>query len=235
MWTRPTAIALCALGLSACADPADRAWEEAELPSYILTESVELDPDQYATDATNQSFLFEALDHPGRCCGTGSSLYDFPFEAVDDGTITTDAILSGIDPNATYYTITLPDPADTALVEPLFGNQMRRHVMAEPQEGCEVVSGARDGVRRAGIIAHTLPNPGRLATSYDINQVGVARCNVSALLLLHGFSDEEAMNYAAWSVKDEDFFYGIEPDFSKVNARDLELNGPIAPLTDPAD
>ena len=232
---RHVGLGLAALALAACsgAGAADRAWEEAELPRPIFVAEIHVDGKPSAS-----SLLFEAYEDIGRCCFHSNSNFSLRSDAPSGRALTAQDVFDAVDPRASLYAIGLPDLEDTSLVEPLFGGRMRRHVMAEPQEGCVVVSGVRDGIRRAGTISRTLETEtiysanttadGLEKRFVDLktNQKGVDRCNVSALLLLHGMPEEEAMDYRTYSKISEGFGDEV-PDMAKLKARDLELNGPF--------
>ena len=238
---RHTFAAMSLAALSACsgASAADRAWEEAELPEWIILARVSLDKRQGGTDSTNVNFLDVAAENRGRCCTPTTSSFGIKSHGGEYEDLEFSDISAELDPDASFYTITLPNPDDTALIEPLFGGQMRRHVMAEPQEGCYVVSGVRNGVRKAGVIANTIKKElvFRADSTADgrerrgvvdrINQEGVNRCNISAILLLHGLPEDEAIDFASYATEYRAEF-GIKytflaPDLAKIEARAAEL------------
>ena len=214
---RRVGLGLAALALAACsgAGAADRAWEEAELPMPILVAYVEAggEPEMIST-------MKAAYEDIGRCCFRSDDNFSLRSDAPSGRALTAQDVFDAVDPRASLYAIGLPDLEYTSLVEPLFGGRIRRHVMAEPQEGCVVVSGVRDGIRRAGVLNAYEDDPRE-------GQTALSRCNISALLLLHGLPEEEAMDYKAYAVKDRRYDWMNAPDLDQIKLRDLELNGPL--------
>ena len=214
---RHVGLGLTALALAACsgAGAADRAWNEAELPMPIFVANVDLG----GTAAEITSLISAAYENIGRCCFLVSDNFSHRSHTPMGRALTSQDVFNTVDSRASFYAIGLPNIEDTSLVEPLFGGRMRRHVMAEPQEGCVVVSGARDGIRRAGVI-------NAYERDTKESQTALSRCNISAVLLLHGLPEEKAMNYRAYAKEFRRNKWMDAPDMAKLNARDLELNGP---------
>ena len=208
---------VAALTLAVCsgASAADKAWEEAELPMPIFMVRININAESDMLGAVMRA----AAEDIGRCCFFANNEFSFRSDAPAGRALTSQDILDAVDSRASLYAIGLENLENTLLVEPLFGDRMRRHTMTKPQEGCIVVSGVRDGVRRAGVINAYKDDPPEVDTA-------LSRCNISALLLLHGLPEDEAMDYQKYSAYDNLFEHANAPDMAKLNARDLELNGP---------
>ena len=212
----------CAAGLVSltllmgCSNAHDKAYDNAELPETIQVAIVDL----IGLGMVPGALLNAAHQHPGRCCRDERDSYtietlDFPKNAEE--------IMAVLDDDASLYTIALPDPTDTALIRPLFGNKLRHHVMDRPQRGCKVVSGVRDGVLRAGVISHIVSIRNKEVEYENLDRDAIELCLVSAALLLHGFPEAEAMDHDAYSEKNYGFGGDTKPDFEKIHAREAEL------------
>ena len=221
--------------LAGCTSEDDKVYKNAELPDRIFVASVQL----VEGASIVPGFLYVALDQKhARCCAPAA--YKKDYRAYRDApvgrSVTGKDVFTAVDLKASLYQITVPPPTEPVnideLLGPLFGGRMRRHVMAEPQEGCIVVSGVRDGILRAGVLANAV----EVKTSYvrygkeqihilkKINDADVERCNISAVLLLHGLPEAEAMDYQNYAVKPAESYNGdLVPDFPKIQAREAEL------------
>ena len=213
--------------LAGCTSEDDKVYKNAELPDRIFVASVQL----VEGASIVPGFLNVALDQKhARCCAPAA--YKKDYRAYRDAPVgrpvTGKDVFTAVDLKASLYQITVPPPAEQVnideLLGPLFGGRMRRHVMAEPQEGCIVVSGVRDGILRAGVMAHLIKVQGKRTTFERINRSSVERCNISAVLLLHGLPEAEAMDYQNYAVKPAESYNGdLVPDFPKIQAREAEL------------
>ena len=221
--------------LSGCTSADEKAYQNAELPDRIFVASVEL----VEGASIVPGFLNVAVDQKhARCCAPAAYKKDYLAyrDAPVGRSVTGKDVFTAVDLKASLYQITTPPPTEPVnideLLGPLFGGRMRRHVMAEPQEGCIVVSGVRDSILRAGVLANVV----EVKTSYvrygkeqihilkKINHADVERCNISAVLLLHGLPEAEAMDYQNYAVKPVESYNGdLVPDFPKIQTREAEL------------
>lgn len=211
--------------LASCTNAEERVYANAKRPEMIMIGTVDLIGEEILPSA----LMDAGFDYSPRCCRPVRDSYflheqGYPQSAED--------ITSVLTNDTSLYTITLPDPTDTTFIEPLFGKKMRRHVMNEPQRGCEVVSGVRDGWLRAGVIAHKVQVEFRPGYSTEqLNYEAIEFCLISAVLLLHGLSVEDAMNPADYAVNIDSRGTRIAPDFAKLEAREEYMagieNGPV--------
>ena len=212
--------------LMGCTSAEDKAYKNAALSHRIFVATVDLASEEInAATLMEEAYDYELLiteghKNPSRCCRYTKNDY-----RIDDLGLprTGEDILAVIGSNASLYTITLPDPSDTALIEPLFGKRMRRHVMKEPQRGCYVVSGVRDGVLRAGVIAHEVPIQYTGFKHDELNYIAINICLTSAVLLLHGFTESEAMDASVYTKDIGWRSVRIAPDFKKIADREAEI------------
>jgi len=217
--------------LAGCSNDPDRANPKAAEPDMIRIAAVDLAGEEFLSRTflpTTADYILEnpTYNEAGRCCQKMPSNYSIEKLGAPR---TANDILEVMTPATTLYAITLSDPLETSLIEPLFGRKMRRHVMAEPQSGCEIVSGVRDGKLRVGVIAHEVSKIRKATgTIPEISSVGldfkaIDLCVISAVLLLHDFPAEEAMDYAPYARNLNPDHITMVPDFKKIKVREAEL------------
>ncbi len=222
------AISLAATLIASCASEQEIDYKNVKLPDKIFVADVQLGDG----DPVSNDFLVAALDMPpGRCCAPGTYKADYRAyrDAPKGRPVTGQDIIAAVDPKASFYQISIPPPPEVtdidALLGPLFGGRLRRHIMTAPQEGCMVVSGVRDGVLRTGVVMHKLPKQGKRSTLYYYNRTGIERCNISGILLMHGLPEAEAMDFEPYESDGGEFFTGgLVPDYAKLRARAAELS-----------
>ena len=113
-----------------------------------------------------------------------------------------------------------------SLVAPLFGGGIRSHPMTEPRGTCRVVSGVRDNILRVGVVTHTVRKvlkPG-LSPALRYDYEDGSHCNMVALLMLFGFSEDEAQNYMPYVLDERGDEGEVIPDYAAITARAAELS-----------
>jgi len=213
--------------LAGCSNDLDRAYREAELPDMILVATVDLASEAIVAPKFMQAahdyelLITEGHKNPSRCCRYAKNDYRVDKLGLPR---TGEEVMAVVKDEAALYAITLTDPSDTSLIEPLFGNRMHRHIMDEPQRGCEVVSGVRDGVLRAGVISHEVSVKHKAGYSTEeLDYDATNNCFTSALLLLHGLPVSEAMNHEPYLLDIGRRRVSLAPDFKKIADRGAEL------------
>ena len=230
---RRVGLGLSALALATCTEMiSDNQTDFEAYPDMVYISGISLDPQQESSDPTGYTFIYTATENAkinGRsCCSIADASFDIDFHGPKDGSLKVEDVAEKVGEKANFFLITVPDKAQARIVEPLFGESIKYHTMKEPQNGCEVASGIRDGQLRVGVVAYrTDIEPaytynGREKSS-GINGRAMSRCNISALLLLEGFPELEAMDYATYATKDTDSGWIDIPDYDKIALRSAEL------------